>query len=202
MSRAPEPAKDAIGRAAAIIVSDPDALTSAELRAVLRLLIGFMRARYPWLSEFALEDIATDAIARVLTGARTGSIKPDGNPGGYLIRTAQNLAIDRMRATQREELVEPSRMPERISDDAAAAAIESAAVADVGVAAGPADEIRRGLAKAAARGDDTACRVVAYLLDEVQTTGQMPTNREAGEELDLSHTAVSDALRRFRSYLR
>ena len=46
-----------------------------------------------------------------------------------------------------------------------------------------------------------AYRVVVAILDEIQTTGDVPSQRAVGAKLGLSHPAVGKALKRFETYL-
>ena len=50
-------------------------------------------------------------------------------------------------------------------------------------------------------GDVTVFRLVTYLLDQADQTGQVPSNRAAAAALGLSHTGVAKALARFRALL-
>jgi hypothetical protein len=61
--------------------------------------------------------------------------------------------------------------------------------------------VRIALSTAHEAGDTTLVRVVTYLLDEIEQTGGVPSNRAAAEALGLSHTGVANALRRYRDLI-
>jgi hypothetical protein len=49
--------------------------------------------------------------------------------------------------------------------------------------------------------DDTVVRVVFTWLEVAADTGEPPSARAVAERIGMSHTAVSDAMERFKKYL-
>lgn len=137
------------------------------------------------------EDIATDVVLRLTP--RSASLVHDG----YVYRAAYNAAVDRWRhrrlVSARELPVsEWDLVPQDVGDDVVAARIDVEATAD---------EVARALAAARDAGDVLAFTVVTAALDRAQTDGRRPSNRVLAAELGVSHTAVNNALGRFRRFL-
>ena len=49
-------------------------------------------------------------------------------------------------------------------------------------------------------GDSTTFHIVTFILDQLQRTGEMPSNRQTARACGVSHTAVAKSLERFRRY--
>ena len=185
--------RSALFHAATRFITAPDALTSSDYVEIRDALHRYLFSRFSTLSMEDIEDISAETVERVLAAARKHRVRPAGNPAGYFLRVAHNVAIQRIRRN-REMPIPPWNLPEiAVSDDDAAAAAlyrraDSAAV-------------RSALFSAYIAKDLTVVRVVTYLLDELQETGTMPSNRKAADELELSHTGVAKARERFRKYL-
>jgi DNA-directed RNA polymerase specialized sigma24 family protein len=195
----PEDASEQVNRldqAALDLASDVDS-PSEEIHRLLAWLTRNLRGRFVGqIAETDLEEIASDAVQRFMTAARQGRVSASGNPSGYLARIAMNAAIDRLRKDHRMTLVDPSDLVDLggsyATDDEIAARLDGRADASL---------IRRALSAARGAGDSTVVRVVTYLLEEIERTGEVPSARAAGAALGLSHTGVAKALERFRAIL-
>ncbi len=171
-----------------------DLIGSAENLTFLR---RFLRAAHPGLSSHDAEDVAVGVLARLIDRVQKGEWTPQPNRKmleSYL-RTAANWAvIDFFRRANRahEQALPPEALRDLVlSDDDTASGLEDAATADA---------VRGALQQIQERGDATLFRVVTYLLDELQRTGDRPSNRQIAKACGLSHTAVANALVRVRPY--
>jgi DNA-directed RNA polymerase specialized sigma24 family protein len=171
-----------------------DLIGSAENLTFLR---RFLRAAHPGLSSHDAEDIAVGVLTRLIDRVRMGEWAPQPNRRmleSYL-RTAANWAvIDFFRRANRarEQALPPEELRDLVlSDDETASALEDAATAGA---------VREALHRIQEQGDATLFRVVTYLLDELQRTGDRPSNRKIAKACGLSHTAVANALVRVRPY--
>jgi DNA-directed RNA polymerase specialized sigma24 family protein len=171
-----------------------DLIGSAENLTFLR---RFLRAAHPGLSSHDAEDVAVGVLARLIDRVQKGEWTPQPNRKmleSYL-RTAANWAvIDFFRLANRahEQALPPEALRDLVlSDDDTASGLEDAATADA---------VRGALQQIQERGDATLFRVVTYLLDELQRTGDRPSNRQIAKACGLSHTAVANALVRVRPY--
>jgi len=76
-----------------------------------------------------------------------------------------------------------------LTDEAAAQRINSLATVM---------DVKRIMSDLAGEGDSTAFRILACILDETQSFGTVPSNREVAFRCGVSHTAVAKALRRIK----
>jgi DNA-directed RNA polymerase specialized sigma24 family protein len=174
-----------------------------DYEVVRSVLHGSVRA----LGVHDAEEVVQDVMLKFLDPIQTGRLDPERNPGAYMLTAARWAAADQRRRELRERshviqsslepddfatLAPPSAAPPTLTDDEAA---------DLLVANENADWVRRALAACRQRGDQTAYRVVVAILDEIQTTGDVPSQRAVGAKLGLSHPAVGKALKRFETYL-
>ncbi|MEV5963343.1 hypothetical protein AB0L70_16350 [Kribbella sp. NPDC051952] len=177
--------------------SPPGGLTEDDYRSALLLVRAFVSRRFRGLAPQDVEDIASDAMVRLLRLKGDGQLDLENNPSSYLMKLAEWTATDFLRSRirrQREVLIEPDLLPESPhTDDDVAAALDGSATAQI---------VRAALSEARQVGDHTAYVVVTRLLDEVDRTGSRPSNRELGRKIDVSHTAVAKALVRFQSYMK
>jgi len=170
--------------------------STQEVQVLLTWLVAVLGRRFTVLPETDLEEISLDAIVTFGDAARRGKVDASRNPGGYLLRIALNAAVDRLRRVRRVAPVDPADLvgiaDEYLTDDEVVARLDAGA---------DARRVRRALSTAHRAGDTTIVRVVTYLLDEIQQTGKIPSNRAAAQALGLSHTGVANALRRYRDLI-
>lgn len=149
------------------------------------------------------DDEAQDVVAGVLaeTLGRTSMETDDEvrQPGAFLFWTTRNRVMDRLRRASRhptepldDESLERGRGWYSEEDDAIARLLERSANTEM---------IRTALQIAVAKNDQVVARVVAVWLELAEELGREPTSREVGPAADTSHTTVSNALRRFKTYL-
>jgi DNA-directed RNA polymerase specialized sigma24 family protein len=164
-------------------------------RENLEFLRKYLAARHAGLPAADAEDIIDTVMARLIDRITSGRWVPDPHPPmlrSYL-RTAVDWAVvDFYRSGRREAPVAPDTLHELVlSDDQAAAALtETATVAGVHDALGHIQRAR----------DATLFKVVTYMLDHIQRTGEQPSNRQTATACGISHTAVAKALVRMRPY--
>jgi DNA-directed RNA polymerase specialized sigma24 family protein len=189
-------ARDAFDEAVLKLVHGESSPSTQEVQALLTWLAAVLRRRFTDLPETDLEEISLDAIVKFEDGARKGKVDASRNPSGYLVRIALNAAVDRLRKVRRVALVDPADLVgmagDYVTDDEIVARLDARADARL---------VRRALSTAHKAGDTTLVRVVTHLLDEIQQTGEIPSNRAAAEALGLSHTGVANALRRYRDLI-
>ena len=189
------PQGDPLARFAASVTSgstdiDPSAATDS-----LTELRRYLVSRFPGLQPADVGDIASEAITRVLVRARTGALAELTNPAGYLLQTAAHLAVDHLRsARHRREVSAPGEFfvdVPQVSDDQAAATLHRRATVSL---------VHAVLRRVQASDDATLFRVMMFMLNEVQKTGALPSNRQTAIACGVSHTAVAKALRRMRTH--
>ena len=164
-------------------------------RENLEFLRRYLRARHAGLPPADAEDIIDTVMTRLIDRITSGRWVPDPNPPklrSYLRTAADWAVVDFYRSGRREAPVAPEHLQElALSDDQAAAALTATAtVAGVRAALG---HIQR--AK-----DATLFKVITYMLDHIQRTGEQPSNRQTATACGISHTAVAKALVRMRPY--
>jgi DNA-directed RNA polymerase specialized sigma24 family protein len=156
-----------------------------------RKLPSYLRFRFSSLSEDEVHDVASDALLSVLTAI--GRMPDKGAsieyPMAYLRATADRSAYLLLRKKTHLHLDIDDVAP-MMSDEAAAAAFSGSATSM---------DIKRFMRQLADEGDQSAYKVLSYLLDEIQQTGRTPTSREIGAKVGLSHTGVAKALQRIRT---
>jgi DNA-directed RNA polymerase specialized sigma24 family protein len=141
---------------------------------------------------FEVEDIADETLARILQVRR--AVGEVGNPVGYILRTARNERIDRLRR-RREEPVDPVYMADRsgaTDDDAVLRLLDR----DLDL-----HLVRTALALASREDDVTCLLVVQTWLNLAAEREAAPSSRDVGNELNLAHTTVQRALARFQDYV-
>ncbi|MFI7598672.1 hypothetical protein [Actinoplanes sp. NPDC049681] len=163
-------------------------------REGIAALRGYLRRRYsPPLTAADVDEVAGDAISRLYEASERRYVSELGNPTGYLIAIANRMALAAIKASHRTVPVDSS-LPGSLTmtDEAAAARLDR--LANVSI-------VRQAMADARRDKDATAVRLAAYLLDEIQCTGDVPSSRTAARALGISHVGVAKALRRLRAYL-
>jgi DNA-directed RNA polymerase specialized sigma24 family protein len=163
----------------------------------LQFLQRYLKMAYPTLSRQDVEDIAVNVIARLIDRIKSGKWKPvpDQRQINSYLKTGANWAVlDFFRLARRahEQTVPNEAMRDLVlTDDDAVAALDRAVTTD---------GVRAALAQIHLSGDVTLFRVVTCLLDEIQRTGERPSNRQIASACGVSHTAVAKALVRLRPY--
>ncbi|MDD7939294.1 sigma factor [Actinomycetospora lutea] len=170
---------------------DPDRALTAD---ALRFLEGYLRRRFPTIADDDARDIAADAVVGVLRKVAEARVDPEQVPG-YLMTAVRHGGIDHIKSARhgREFTVSPEHLPEKFADAEVVAKLERRATVDL---------VRSALSAVRRSGDATAFRVATCLLDQIETTGDVPSNRRVAELCGLSHTGVAKALERFRAHLR
>ena len=116
-------------------------------------------------------------------------------------------AVDQRRREQRErshvtyDALESDRFALQGSTSLGSTTLTDDQAAELLVANENADWVRRALAACRENGDQTAYRAVVTILDEIQMTGAMPSQRAVAAKLGVSHPTVGKALKRFEAYL-
>lgn len=189
------PKDDPLARFAASVTSGSTDIEPAAAVDSLTELQRYLASRFPGLQPADVGDIASEAITRVLVRARTGALQDLANPAGYLLQTAAHLAVDHLRsARRRREVVTPSEFfvaVPQVTDDQAAAALHSRATVSL---------VHAVLRRVQEGDDPTLFRVMMFMLNEVQRTGVLPSNRQTALACGVSHTAVAKALQRMRAH--
>jgi DNA-directed RNA polymerase specialized sigma24 family protein len=172
-------------------------IDSALAAAAMRALRLHLQRRFPGMGGDDLTEAAHESVARLAATARTGGVRgtgAGGRPGGYLLRTAENLLIDQLRSARwsREQPTPNTLLADLVlTDDEAAQTLDRRATTDM---------VRRVLGRVQAAGDATLFRIATHMLDVIQRTGRVPSNRQTALACGVSHTTVADALRKLRRY--
>lgn len=172
------------------------AMTEA-LRTIHGTLTGFLKQyRAPDIDFDELVDSVTIAI---LDACLSGRVDLKGNPKSYVLTLAKWRALDYLRVRSREDKytvyidLDTADLPQHLLvDDSLSRQFESLATAAL---------VERALRLARASGDETAYKVAVQALNDIERSGAMPTLRELGKSLGVSHTTARKALKRFRHFL-
>lgn len=165
-----------------------------EYALLLQGLQGYLRKRFPDLSEVDVDDLSGTAVERFLTAIADGRVEAARNVRGYLFTIAHNTALDQLRRRPHDAVpVDPRTATSwlDLQDDDVARTLDGV----LGAAA-----VRSALEQASNNGDRTAFLVVSHLYNAIERTGETPSHRQVASALGLSHTAVAKALVRFRQY--
>jgi DNA-directed RNA polymerase specialized sigma24 family protein len=162
--------------------------------AARQALHRHLARRFPSISSDDLDDVSNEAVARIVEKSLAGALHTHPNPAAYLQVTADRIALDHLRSARRTREVLTSTSVEfgevALTDDGAAAFDRRATA-----------EMVRDVLRHLEHDDDAVLfRIATYILDEVQRTGLMPSNRQTARACAMSHTAVAKALRRLRAY--
>lgn len=153
------------------------AVNLAVIRAELRRAIG---RRMVGVDAAEVDDVIDESIARFV--ARSSRLDATRNPAGYLVRIAQNTALDRLRARSRERLGDLDTSV----DDPTSAVIRR--LHDSLLAC---EAVRLSLLA----GDPVAARVVTAFLD-LARRGMSPSTRAVAAVAGVTHPTVAHALGR------
>lgn len=167
-----------------------------DLHELIRTIERYVGRRYANVSSHDAEEIATEAILRVLQANKAGRLKLTGDPTGYLVAVARNIVFDRSRTWAKH-----SEVPVSSLESLGAENPDNSAIAEFINQDAARESIRRALATARSDGDHTTYRVITFVLNEAERTGELPSNREVASHLGLSHTGVAKSLARFRRIL-
>jgi DNA-directed RNA polymerase specialized sigma24 family protein len=165
-------------------------LTASDYAALRSRIVAYLRTMDVMPVE--AEDIADETVAQVMrTRKATHDVR---NPVGYILRSAHNERINRLRR-RREEPIGPDFTIERsgeTNDD------ELLRLLDRNL---DLQTIRAALALANRNDDVTCLLVVQTWLDLAADHETTPSSRDVGRELGIAHSTVQRVLRRFREYV-
>ena len=153
------------------------------------------------------EEVVQDVMLKFLDSNHAVELDPEKNPGAYLLTAVRWAAVDQRRREQRErshvtyDALESDRFVLQGSTSLGSTTLTDDQAAELLVANENADWVRRALAACRENGDQTAYRAVVTILDEIQMTGAMPSQRAVAAKLGVSHPTVGKALKRFEAYL-
>jgi DNA-directed RNA polymerase specialized sigma24 family protein len=189
-------ASDPAQRAADSLLSGASP-SSDDFNALRGMVIGYLRAAWPSLSESDAEDAADEALVRVLVRQREhpGQGQETRNGLGYVLRTARNLQVDRFRRRREHPdgvLHERTEGP-GMEDREILRLIDNAASLS---------SINQALDRAVTLGDTRVETVVSAWLDLAEQTGAPPSTRDVAATLGVAHTTVQRALSRFHGHLK
>lgn len=166
--------------------------TTKDLRIILLHLEDELARRFPGLSLADRNDIIGDALAAFLGAVQEGKVRLEGEPGGYLWRTSQHRAVDRLRRPTELPLDESPPETYGPDDDAIAARMDERARAS---------DIHLAIGLARADGNHRVNRTISEWLVLAQKNGEAPSTREVAVEMGVSHDTVARHLKTFRGYL-
>ena len=153
----------------------------------------FKAALSTGLSRPDAEDVLQATFIKLVTNA--DQIKDPTAVKSWLVTTARREAW-RLRGEVREfplladVSADIGSLP---SDDSVAAAFDKEATAA---------EVRRIMGRLASSKDETAFKVLTFILDELEKGGSYPSQRAIGEAVGISHAAVAKALNRIKPQFR
>jgi DNA-directed RNA polymerase specialized sigma24 family protein len=174
------------------LVSHGEGLSRDVLDLFERKLGAHLRRQFSHLSSDDIRDLTVDVLIRLMGRMDTSGPPPHD---GYIYRIARNAAVDKLRRdnSKRELLIASTGADLELGgDDDVASAFEAMATAA---------SFLEALENASRRGDDVAYKAATLAVMETERQGKRPSNRWLATKLGLSHTAVNNALDRFRTYL-
>jgi DNA-directed RNA polymerase specialized sigma24 family protein len=173
------------------------AVEQSALTLVQRGLLVQLRTRYPTLGGVA-EDLADEAICRLVERTAAGTIRLDDHPGAYLRVVADRLALQWLRSAELRhrapggEVPETASMAERDDDPIAQLIGRLSDIADV----------HRAFESAIDARDWHATRVLQVYIDQAARAADWPQLREVAVDAGVSHPTVRAVLRYTASFLR
>ena len=159
--------------------------------AVMSLIQATLRSYSGSAPSADLEDLVSDVYVRFHNMAQEGRLGGVENVAGFLVVMTRRAGMDAWRRSRREATP--------LTGEDLEHAVQLADETDDFLALETIDEVASLLRLVRSSDDSLAYRVVTYMLDEVQATGTVPSQRTVGEALGVSHTAVAKALQRLRS---
>ncbi len=161
-------------------------LDDAQLAVLLKGLGRFLRFRFPALGREDVVDAVNEGLVRFIAAVREGRVDPGGRPAGYLTRTAENAALDRLRQRSREAPTLDD-VDELESSDAPLDALLDLLTSQAIVL-----EL---MATARDRGEHEL-NVLIEAYRNLAEHGSTPTLRQLGAALGVSHTEIHRRLER------
>lgn len=166
--------------------------TTAQMRAVMDVLRVWLARRR--LDPRDVEEVSSEAIARLVDVAERDALDPSRPPGAWLRVVADHLAIDVLRRTSRSVSVafDDERYEPAADDEIVTLLDRRSAESD----------IRQALKDAGDAGEMGVVNVVATWVGLTKANGGEANSREVAARLGVSHTTVQRALRSFAQRLR
>jgi RNA polymerase sigma factor (sigma-70 family) len=164
-------------------------LDEARLAVLLQGMGRFLRSRFNTLGREDVVDAVNEGLVRFIAAVRDGRVDPDRRPAGYLTRTAENAALDRLRQQARETTAFED-VPEPESEDAPLDALVNLLASQA---------IVLGLMAAARDRGEHELNVLIEEFLNLAEHGARPTLRALGAALGVSHTEIHRRLERLAS---
>ena len=167
--------------------------TQRDVTSLEHGLTVWLGSRLPGIGVEKRAEYAGEAVQRFLIAASQGRVRVDsaGEPAAYLRQTARNLALD--------EAKSPRARAEPLNE--AVAAEGDQALLRMFDRAATRARIVQGIRRSWDEADGTSVRVMMEWIRLAESDGEAPSNRAVAASLGMSHTAVNDALERFRNRL-
>lgn len=164
------------------------------MQAVLGVLRKWLAPR--GLQSEDIEEVAADAVLRLITAAEAERLDPTRPAGAWLRVVADHLALDALRQRRRrgQTVAYEEWAHDRVRDDDQVAALFDEWAA--------ADDVARAMRRAGDSGQHEIVRAIATWLDLAAADGEAPSSRRVAERMGVSHMTVQRALRAFRKLLR
>lgn len=169
---------------------EPDAEGFAALQSTM---LRYLAAAWPAQSHYELEDVADEALTRLLLKSRQQSLGELADPLPYLLRTARNEFLSRRR---RKEVV---GLNENVPEDQEA--VEDRQLLRLLDEQASLSEFQDALRIVTERGDATSRQVLLTWLDKANECDGDPSDTMIGEALGIHATTVARALERLRKVL-
>lgn len=172
-------------------------MTSDDYRIVATTLARFARGYR--VSDDDAQEIVAGVLAETIGRGSTAGDTEVRQPGAYLFWTTRNRTLDRLRQASRHpvdsldnESLDRGHGWYSEDDDGISRMLDRRASSEI---------IDAALRAAVAANDGVVARVVAVWLELAEELGREPTSREVAPAAETSKTTVTNALRRFKSYL-
>jgi len=187
--REPEPVETLVAR-----VRGGRAPSQDDVQAVVGVLRQWLARR--GLQSEEVEEVAADAVLRLITAAEAERLDPARPAGAWLRVVADHLALDALQQRRRrgQTVAYDEQAHDLAGDDDRVAALFDEWAA--------ADDVARALRRAGDAGQHEIVRAIATWLDLAAADGEAPSSRRVAERMGVSHMTVQRALRAFRELLR
>jgi RNA polymerase sigma factor (sigma-70 family) len=164
----------------------------SDLATLMQGLGRYLRARFRTLTRDEVVECVNEALARFIAAVGAGRIDPTRRPAAYLTRTTERVALDEVRRRSAEalETIEVEELP----------AEEAPLEALLDALAGR-DAVLELMTRARDRGEHELINLIRAWLNAAQP-GKVPTQRELGATLGISHTEVGRRMVRLQELLR